>query len=245
MDSKEQIMDKWQGEGWYTERVWVHMDGSYAVDNWENPEAPEAFWAESELDFREPGEGEELVVEYLGDGAFPNEPVAVADGYDDFDYGRWDDVREAVRMDDDAEAAAFIAGENAGRTHAGFRALRESIGLSQSDVADVAGVQERTVRRWEAPGNAIAPADAWHDLERMRETFRAGVSAALSQVAEITDEAGRPPRTVALSYYRSQSEYDELGRDDGPYGFRNAMTREVARRLEHDGLRVVVKFFGE
>lgn len=24
---------------------------------------------------------------------------------------------------------------------------------------------------------------------------------------------------------------DELGRDEGPYGFRNAMTREVARKL--------------
>ncbi len=140
---------------------------------------------------------------------------------------------------DDALHPAF------GMSHAGFRTLRESLGLSQGDVAEACGVQERTVRRWETPGNYLAPDDAWAYLARMRRTFESGITAALDQVSAITREAGKPPRTVSLTYYRNQAQYDELGRDEGPVGFRNAMTREVAARLEERGLPVRIAFVDE
>lgn len=130
-------------------------------------------------------------------------------------------------------------------THAEFRARREAIGLSQRDVAEAMGVQERSARRWEAPGNYLAPDDAWEWLERMEATYAKGVAAALAQVADIAEDAGGLPETVALTYYRSQREYDELGRDEGPYGFRNAMTREVGRKLRERGIKAVIAFTDE
>lgn len=107
------------------------------------------------------------------------------------------------------------------------------------------GVQERSARRWEAPGNCLAPDDAWEWLERMEAVYAKGVAAALAQVADIAEDAGGLPETVALTYYRSQREYDELGRDEGPYGFRNAMTREVGQKLRERGIKAVIAFTDE
>ena len=36
-------------------------------------------------------------------------------------------------------------------TKAGFKVLRESLGLYQSDVAEAAGVDVKTVKNWESP----------------------------------------------------------------------------------------------
>ena len=236
-------MLEWQGEGWYTVRMW-------RTDNncWDSPEQPDAYWYEGKDEFDEAcraPEGFEAVMEYFGDGTYPDEPVNVADCYDDFDYERWDAIRDAVSGETLKDACEFIAHENAGRTHAGFRALRESIGFSQADVALECGVQERTVRRWETPRNKLAPADAWWLLEHMQAVFAKGVAAAVAQVADIAEEAGRPPKDVKLTYYRSQEQYDELGPDDGSFGFCNAMTREVARKLRQSGIAAEIKYVDE
>ena len=122
------------------------------------------------------------------------------------------------------------------RTHAGFRAIRESLGLSLNDVAEAMGVRERSVRRWEAPNGQMPPEDAWRWLEGMRARFEDGVSAALDAV----DASGA--KRVSLSYYRTQEEYDAFGRDDGPYGFANAISREVALTLEANGVEVSLMF---
>ena len=37
------------------------------------------------------------------------------------------------------------------RTKAEFRAIREQLGMSQSVLADMMDVQDRSVRRWESP----------------------------------------------------------------------------------------------
>lgn len=131
------------------------------------------------------------------------------------------------------------------KTHAAFRAMRESLGLSQKNVADALGVQQRSVRRWEEPDYYLPPADAWEYLEHMSAVYAKGVAAALSQVADIVGEAGKAPNAIAMTYYRSQQEYDDMGRDEGPYGFRNAMTREVAAKLRAAGYDVTVSFLGE
>ena len=119
-----------------------------------------------------------------------------------------------------------------GRSKADFRARREALGLTQQDVADEADVNVSTVKRWEKPGYFDPPDDVWAWLDDcgalQREVVDAAVSAAVAR--------GRGP--VQVTYYRSQEQYDELGRDPGPYGVANANARMVSSRLRGLGFEV-------
>lgn len=57
-------------------------------------------------------------------------------------------------------------------TKAGFKVLRESLGLYQSDVAEAADVDVKTVKNWESPRlpRARATAVAWKYLENLAES---------------------------------------------------------------------------
>ena len=112
------------------------------------------------------------------------------------------------------------------KTKANFRALREMCGLSQQDVADAADVNRRSVKRWEESGNDWEPPeDVWEWIlacaEVQAETVDAAVSAAMAH----------PGGAVQVTYYRTQEQFDAMGRDDGPYGMANANSRLAAHRL--------------
>lgn len=115
---------------------------------------------------------------------------------------------------------------------ADFRARREMLGLTQQDVADEADVNVSTVKRWEKPGYFGAPDDVWawlEDCERAQaEVVDIAVSAAVAH----------GPGPVQITYYRSQEQYDALGRDPGPFGMANANARMVASRLRSLGREV-------
>lgn len=119
-----------------------------------------------------------------------------------------------------------------GQSKADFKAQREMLGLTQQDVADVADVTVTSVKRWERPGFPEPPADVWawlDDCARLQsEVVEAATSAAVAQ-------GGGP---VQITYYRSQEQYDSLGRDPGPYGMANANSRLVAYRLRSLGYEV-------
>lgn len=118
------------------------------------------------------------------------------------------------------------------RSKADFKARRETLGLTQQDVADAADVNISTVKRWEKPGYFDPPDDVWEWLDDcdalQREVVDAAVSAAVAR--------GRGP--VQITYYRSQEQYDATGCDDGPYGAANANARMVASRLRALGYEV-------
>ena len=116
---------------------------------------------------------------------------------------------------------------------AGFRARRERCGLMQCDVADACGVNIKTVKRWENPDWGEAPADAWAFLEAVEGARRAVVKQA-EEAALRYGERG----AVQLTYYRTQEQYDEHGRDEGPFGVANANAIAVADRLESMGFDV-------
>ena len=118
-----------------------------------------------------------------------------------------------------------------------FKAAHEGMGLSQANVAGALKVDVRTVKRWERPGEAAPPKFAWDYLEDLQAAFDQQVSDAVSGIEAMTAENGMPGK-VTLTYYRTQEDYDRFGRDNGPFGFRNAMTREVAQLLKNRGYRV-------
>lgn len=122
------------------------------------------------------------------------------------------------------------------RTHGSFRAIRESLGVSQNDVAEALNVRERSVRRWESTGGQMPPEDAWEYLNAMRRRFASGVDEAVWAA----EDSGA--KRASITYYRSQEEYNAMGRDDGPYGLANAISRQVMLLLEARGFEVSLLF---
>ena len=125
-------------------------------------------------------------------------------------------------------------------TPATFRALRETCGYTQGDVAKALGVSLRTVKRWEHPDWQEPPEDAWAWLLDMQERHDAAVDAMVDEAMALVREHG--PEVVSITYYREQSQYDACGRDDGPYGFANSVAREVALDLNGEGIETEFRY---
>lgn len=127
-----------------------------------------------------------------------------------------------------------------GRTKADFKALRETLGLTQQNVADIAGVRVLAVKRWEKPGEAEPPEDVWAALEEMRERMLHMAGFSVDKAVKLRDETGAG--SVALTYYRSQDQHDAVSREPGPYGFTNAVARLTADYLEAEGFEVEFRY---
>lgn len=132
------------------------------------------------------------------------------------------------------------------RTKAGFKALRERVGLSQQDVATELEVNVKTVKRWEQPQFPYdAPEDAWELLEHALEVQKKQVEYAASVLKEQIDEFGKMPDQVTLTYYRDQAMHDRHGRESGSYGQANANARAAAAELERMGANVAFAYPGD
>lgn len=110
-------------------------------------------------------------------------------------------------------------------TKAGFRVLRESLGLYQSDVAQTAGVDVKTVKNWESPRlpRCRATAEAWKYLENLAEVQEREVGCLVEKIVGETDVNPYP-----LPYFREQ---DLAAEDARAARISNAMTRKVAFEL--------------
>ena len=126
-------------------------------------------------------------------------------------------------------------------TKADFRAIRETIGRTQGDVAEACGVSLRTVKRWEHPDWQEPPEDAWEWLLDMHDRHDALVDEAVDRALAIVGERGEPA-AVVITYYRDQAQYDAHGRDPGPYGFANSVAREVALDLNGEGVETEFRY---
>ncbi len=115
---------------------------------------------------------------------------------------------------------------------ADLRARREACGLTQDDLSAIVGVQTRTVNRWER-GTSPVPEDV-AELIRRIEGSRARIVEQAERAVVSNDRGGK----VQLTYYRTQEQFDELGRDGGPFGVANANARAVAMHLELMGYEV-------
>lgn len=128
------------------------------------------------------------------------------------------------------------------RTLAEFRAMRETVGMTQGMLAAALGVEPRSVRRWESPvcGGYRPPRDAWDALDAALDTQRRGIAAALDKVDELAQERGAAPDAVRLPYWLSQDAYDagHYVDDGGDWRMANATNRMLAERLHERGIRV-------
>ncbi len=121
-------------------------------------------------------------------------------------------------------------------TKANFRALREEVGLSLAELAEIMHVHRNSVQRWESlEFKQDPPEEAWQFLNNamaMRKNL-------LKRVFKDNDfKALKSSRAkkITLTYFRDQAEYDEYGRDEGSFKLANANTRAVARKLVEDGI---------
>ena len=142
-----------------------------------------------------------------------------------------------------------------GYTRADFRAMRESLGVSQYDIAAEMGIDQRSVNRWERGREGrdrMPPRAAWSYLEGLEKIFEPMV---LYIMGKGEEQAPSEDAEVVLRYYHDQIEYDSRalgpmeywgpGHEGLPFMTANAATREAARRLRAQGRYVALRFFGE
>lgn len=125
------------------------------------------------------------------------------------------------------------------RSRAAFKAMREMVGMTQRDLADALGVQERSVRRWEASAPDtynFPPGPAWALLEDALAKQAEIVSFAVSKAQELEDAMGHAPDAVEVKYWLSQAAYASFSTDTehdvaGSYRMANANARAAAAAL--------------
>lgn len=161
-------------------------------------------------------------------------------------------IDEATEVDEDGdrvwtafgdELNAILERHDHPRTKAEFRAMRESLGVTQQRLADDLGVKVLSVKRWELPKHPqTAPADAWELLDMLMAEQDAAVRAALAQVDEVAMSRGDYPKEVVLPYWSSQQDFAEhhylASETDKSWTEINATSRRVAFALRERGIAV-------
>lgn len=130
------------------------------------------------------------------------------------------------------------------RGKADFRARREMLGLTQQDVADALNANVKTIKNWENPRQTryrISDA-AWEFLDCAADIQARQVAYARCVIEKHAEVFAESPIVVPITYYRDQADYDECGRDAGPYGQANATSRAIARELERMGVQVEFRY---
>ena len=129
------------------------------------------------------------------------------------------------------------------RSKAEFRAMRETLGITQQRLADDLGVKVLSVKRWESPSKPQnAPEDAWELLDELMAAQDVAVATALAQVSETADRMGKEPDEVVLPYWSNQQDYMEhhylAAESDASWTEINATSRRVAAVLRDYGIKV-------
>ena len=104
-------------------------------------------------------------------------------------------------IDNDLHNTAIVANE----TKAAFRAMRETCGASQAALAEALGVNARTAKRWETPGQPEPPRDAWRLLEGWHADALHGARWHVQKAEQLRDDCHE---AYTLVVYRSQEEFD-------------------------------------
>lgn len=132
-------------------------------------------------------------------------------------------------------------------TKANFKALRESLGMSQHLLAYLMGVDKRSVQRWESPSATAyraAPEEAWELLEGFLKRQEWVVETSLEKADEVEEELGEA-RSFQITYWLSEDEYEQAHPGEGTFWqMANANSRLVAATLRAEGREVEFGFPG-
>ena len=129
------------------------------------------------------------------------------------------------------------------RTKATFRAMRDMAGLSQHELAEILGVSERSINRWEHPIKEYFPKydDIWEVLEGAVKTQQEVADYAICLADDKKKQLGQDI-PVQITYYYSQRQYDKYGREPGAVGIANANARAAAFALMQQGYEVEFRY---
>lgn len=130
------------------------------------------------------------------------------------------------------------------KTKANIRRIRETMGLTQEDIAEMYGVQLRSARRWEDPKATSnnMPDAVWENLVQLYEKFWDEADWASQKLLEM-GEANDSGEIVVI-YYRRQSDLDEVQGDRGRLvGYVNALTRQASFLCEFAGIDVTARYY--
>ena len=123
------------------------------------------------------------------------------------------------------------------KTKANFRALREMLGYTQGELADLFDVSSYTVKRWERPDCEFnnPPDDAWDFLIRGFVELCEDAGNAVDSIMEMVEECDDDDLPVVLAYYRTQEDLDRFynvpGYKSRNFKFVNTITRTIATML--------------
>ena len=127
------------------------------------------------------------------------------------------------------------------RSKAEFRAMRETLGITQQRMASDLGVKVLSIKRWESPRYPQqAPDEAWALLDDLMAVQDSAVASSLAIVHSTVGDTGRQPKEVSIPYWSSQSDYLEhhYVEDDGDWTEVNATNRRVASLLRWLGYKI-------
>ena len=127
-------------------------------------------------------------------------------------------------------------------TPATLATLREALGLTHEDVARIADVDPRTVRRWQSPQReATVPNDVSEALWGLMEWVTDTVDAAVEGVEAMIEQQGHEPEVIDLTRYVDAASAARAG-IEVPHPVHTAAVAQIARELHAAGLDVAVHY---
>jgi hypothetical protein len=126
-----------------------------------------------------------------------------------------------------------------GKTGADFRACREYVGWTQTEVADNLGISLSTVKKWERPLYPMEPRDfAWEWMDNELRAHDSEVDRVLGIVDSMEKHSGKTLDPVKLTMFHNNDGRGYLRPDGRSASFHNAVQREVWQILADDGHNV-------
>lgn len=127
-------------------------------------------------------------------------------------------------------------------TPATLATLREALGLTHEDVARLADVDPRTVRRWQSlQREATVPNDVSEALWGLMEWVTDTVDAAVEGVEAMIEQQGHEPEVIDLTRYVDAASAARAG-IEVPHPVHTAAVAQIARELHAAGLDVAVHY---